>query len=611
VSQRDITVRTKYWTAVFSNRGAVATSWSVRSFPSDGRDLTIAPAEGDKLELIPQDLPEGITRTFGVRLPWSAEFGALVNQSNFQVEGLPAGQDVLEIEEGTSRDLVFTFASPDVVARKTFTLNSGNFVVDVQAQVSVKGSAQPVEIVLGPRIGDQSDKSTGTYSSPPAAVVLTREGKREQFLGATITHPFTAIKNIDHGANRIVIEKPLAPDVDSIKLTNDKGEQLLGYARVIEASADRHELTLDSLPAGAAAGTGVSQGTDTIRQGYSWIAVTDHYFAMVAVPDHPVNEVTLTNFGVKTGETAREHPSAAVPADTIVHVFVGPKDRDLLLAVGGQLRANLDALIDWGMFAFAVRPLIPPLAWSLKGLSQTFKNYGWAIVVITVVINILLSPLRYYSSIKMKKAAKHQPKLKELQERMKKLKDNPKKNERELAELQQQQVAIMKEANPLGGCMPLLLQMPIFWAVYLYLGSSLAVRHQPWFGWIHDLSKPDHLYILPILMCVTMIASTQLTPQPPATDPSMKMQRVMMTWLMPVMLTWFFFFSAPSGLVLYWMVSNIVGVLIQLIINKKTAHLTAELQAAMPGKTKSGGSDKPGKSGKSGRRRGNAEAEGF
>jgi YidC/Oxa1 family membrane protein insertase len=211
----------------------------------------------------------------------------------------------------------------------------------------------------------------------------------------------------------------------------------------------------------------------------------------------------------------------------------------------------------------------------------------------------------------MKKAAKHQPKLKELQERMKKLKDNPKKNERELAELQQQQVAIMKEANPLGGCMPLLLQMPIFWAVYLYLGSSLDVRHQPWIGWLHDLSKPDHLYILPILMCVTMIASTQLTPQPPATDPSMKMQRVMMTWLMPIMLTWFFFFSAPSGLVLYWMVSNIVGVLIQLIINKKTAHLTAELQAAMPGKTKSGGSDKPGKSGKSGRRRGNAEAEGF
>jgi YidC/Oxa1 family membrane protein insertase len=159
--------------------------------------------------------------------------------------------------------------------------------------------------------------------------------------------------------------------------------------------------------------------------------------------------------------------------------------------------------------------------------------------------------------------------------------------------------------------MPLLLQMPIFWAVYLYLGSSLDVRHQPWIGWLHDLSKPDHLYILPILMCVTMIASTQLTPQPPATDPSMKMQRVMMTWLMPIMLTWFFFFSAPSGLVLYWMVSNIVGVLIQLIINKKTAHLTAELQAAMPGKTKSGGSDKPGKSGKSGRRRGNAEAEGF
>src|SRR5258705_4196550 len=176
----------------------------------------------------------------------------------------------------------------------------------------------------------------------------------------------------------------------------------------------------------------------------------------------------------------------------------------------------------------------------------------------------------------MKKAAKHQPRMKELQDRMKKLKENQKKYERELQELQQEQLALMKEANPLGGCMPLLLQMPIFWAVYLYLGSSLDVRHAPWILWINDLSRSDPLKILPIVMCVTMIASTKLTPQPASADPSMKMQRIMMTWLMPIMLTWLFFFSAPSGLVLYWMVSNMVGVLIQLVINK----ITAEPQAS-------------------------------
>jgi YidC/Oxa1 family membrane protein insertase len=223
------------------------------------------------------------------------------------------------------------------------------------------------------------------------------------------------------------------------------------------------------------------------------------------------------------------------------------------------------------------------------------------------MINLAISPLRFYSSKKMKKAAKHQPRMKELQDRMKKLKENPKKYERELQELQQEQLALMKEANPLGGCMPLLLQMPIFWAVYLYLGSSLDVRHAPWVLWIHDLSRSDPLKILPIVMCVTMIASTKLTPQPASADPSMKMQRIMMTWLMPIMLTWLFFFSAPSGLVLYWMVSNMVGVLIQLWINRKTAELTAEVAAAGSGGGSKGG---PRASEKAGPRKGAKDKSG-
>jgi YidC/Oxa1 family membrane protein insertase len=172
----------------------------------------------------------------------------------------------------------------------------------------------------------------------------------------------------------------------------------------------------------------------------------------------------------------------------------------------------------------------------------------------------------------MKAAAKHQPRMKELQEKLKKLKESPKKSEREMQELQREQMALMKEANPLGGCLPLLLQMPIFWAFFIYLTISLDVRHAPWVLWVKDLSRPDPYYVLPIVMCVTMIASTKLMPQPPTTDPSMKMQRIMMTWLMPIMLTWLFFFQAPTGLVLYWMVSNVVGVVIQLVINKATAE---------------------------------------
>jgi len=175
----------------------------------------------------------------------------------------------------------------------------------------------------------------------------------------------------------------------------------------------------------------------------------------------------------------------------------------------------------------------------------------------------------------MKSAAKHQPRLKELQERMKLLKKNERKNEREIQELQREQMDLMKEANPLGGCLPLVLQMPIFWAFYITLGLSLDLRHQPWVLWVHDLSIPDPLKILPIIMCVSMIGSSILQPQPASTDPSMKMQRVMTTWLMPIFLTWLFFFQAPSGLVLYWMVSNLVGVGIQFAINKFTTEQPA------------------------------------
>jgi YidC/Oxa1 family membrane protein insertase len=412
--------------------------------------------------------------------------------------------------------------------------------------------------------------------------------------------------------------------VGEIKIVADKGATFIGYARVVNREANGQRITLDSLPSGTSKGNSVAQGVDALRNLYAWAGVADHYFAMLAVPDQnqAIQEITLDNLKAKPhqDEPPIDYPSAALPVgpNSALHIFVGPKDRELLATAGRDLGANLGALIDYGLFSFAVRPLVPALAWALNRLRGLFGNYGWAIVGVTVMINLLLSPLRFYSSKKMKKAAKHQPRMKELQERMKKLKENPKKYERELQELQQEQLALMKEANPLGGCAPMILQLPIFWAVYLYLGSSLDVRHAPWILWIHDLSRPDPLKILPIVMCVTMIASTKLTPQPQSADPSMKMQRVMMTWLMPIMLTWLFFLSAPSGLVLYWMVSNMVGVLIQLWINRRTADLT--VPAGTPsGKggprtsektgTQKGTKDKGGKRKQD--RRGSAEAEGF
>jgi YidC/Oxa1 family membrane protein insertase len=162
----------------------------------------------------------------------------------------------------------------------------------------------------------------------------------------------------------------------------------------------------------------------------------------------------------------------------------------------------------------------------------------------------------------MKRAAAMQPKMKELQEKMKKLE----KNDPRMLDLQKEQISLMKQGNPLMGCLPLLLQMPFFVAVFAILTVSIEVRHAPFFGWLTDLSAKDPLHILPIVMCVTMIAQTALTPSPATVDPMQKR----IQYLMPPILTFFFFWSAPAGLVLYWMVGNLVGVVQQFVINRLT-----------------------------------------
>jgi YidC/Oxa1 family membrane protein insertase len=191
-------------------------------------------------------------------------------------------------------------------------------------------------------------------------------------------------------------------------------------------------------------------------------------------------------------------------------------------------------------------------------------NYGWSIVIVTTLFNLLFFPLRYKSTVSMKRAAKLQPRMKELQEKIKKYKPT----DPQYKELQTEQMALMKEGNPLGGCLPMLVQFPFFWAFFVYFTTTFVVRQQPWILWVKDLTAPDPYYILPILMCIAQIGSTMIMPMPQSDDPAMKMQRRLMTWVMPVVITYFFLVAAPSGLVLYWMTLNLVGIGVQYAINK-------------------------------------------
>lgn len=290
----------------------------------------------------------------------------------------------------------------------------------------------------------------------------------------------------------------------------------------------------------------------------TWAAVDDNYFAMAIAPPQPVPAISLLN---------DKYVSIAVLLNdgAVNHVYAGPKDIALLSKVSSRIGLDsknpLEDMVSYGILDY-VRWLVKPIAQfmlkALRAINQYTHNFGWSIVILTMALNMLFFPLRWRSSVVMKRAAALQPRMRDLQERMKKLD----KNDPRMLDLQKEQIALMKEGNPLMGCLPLLLQMPFFMAVFAILTVSIEVRNAPFVGWIHDLSSKDPYYILPIIMCVTMIAQTALTPT--TADPIQKKVQ----YVMPVILTVAFFISAPAGLVLYWMVSNLVGVAQQYIINR-------------------------------------------
>src|SRR5215471_19418894 len=531
VAESEITIRSApFWTYKFSNRGAVATSMTISAEKlADGSVRPITGADGQALELVPP-IPEGanLVRPLGIRLPWMPDLGSKINNANFRIEGLEPGKSEIDLNEGEHRDISFVYSSPEAVVRKTFSFTGGSLVFNTTVSVTANGSPQPVELVIGPRFGDQSDRATGSYSQPPS-IMASQVGDRVDHIDPrSITPPFGKIIALDGASKRIELDKPLAQDVDSIQVLGSDGKLSLGFARVVERDASGRSLVLSSLPDGVTTGLKVAQGADTRRRPFIWAGAVDKYFGMIAVPASPgttISEIVLTNASFKTGGDIREYPSVGIMVpDGGLRIFVGPKDRHVLAHYGSLLGVDLEGLIQYGMFAVVIKPLTPIIAGALNLGYKIFHNYGWSIVAVTVLINLLLSPLRLHSSKKMKSAAKHQPRLKELQERMKLLKKNERKNEREIQELQREQMGLMKEANPLGGCLPLLLQMPIFWAFYIYLQQSLDVRQQPWVLWIHDLSISDPIKILPVIMCISMIGSSMLQPQPAAADPSMKMQ---------------------------------------------------------------------------------------
>ena len=282
-----------------------------------------------------------------------------------------------------------------------------------------------------------------------------------------------------------------------------------------------------------------------------WVGMVQHHFAaawLVAAPAQ--REFRTASLGNNLFSVAMVLPlgelAPGASATQQARLFAGPQEEKKLEA----LAPGLDLVKDYGWFTVLAKPLF----WLLDKLHGVLGNWGWAIVALVVLLKIAfywLNASAYRSMAKMKAV---NPKVMEMRERYK---DKPQ-------QMQQEMMRIYREekVNPLGGCLPIFVQMPFFIALYWVLLSSVEMRNAPWIGWIHDLSTQDPLYILPLLMTASTMFQTWLNPTPP--DPV----QAKMMWIMPLVFSVFFFFF-PAGLVLYWLTNNILGIAQQWFINRQ------------------------------------------
>jgi YidC/Oxa1 family membrane protein insertase len=292
-----------------------------------------------------------------------------------------------------------------------------------------------------------------------------------------------------------------------------------------------------------------------------WIAMVQHYFATAWIPNPESSREVyfdkLDNNLYRVGVKSAIAPIAAgVSFTQESKLFVGPEEDALL----HQVAPGFDLIKDYGYLTIIAKPLF----WVLMQIHQVVQNWGWAIIILTIFIKLIFFPLSAASYKSMARMKEVQPRLLQMKEQYKS--DPQKLNQAMMAMYKQEKI------NPLGGCLPVLIQIPVFISLYWVLLLSVEMRGAPWLGWIHDLSKPDTLLsdlvglsipigILPIIMAVSMFIQTKLNPTPP--DP---IQAKVMLY-MPLAFSLMFFFF-PSGLVLYYIVNNVLSIGQQWQINK-------------------------------------------
>jgi YidC/Oxa1 family membrane protein insertase len=520
-TQRAIKITSPLYDVTLDNHGAVATSWVLTSLPPDknkpGRALySVAGNKSNPqpLQLISQEALKREPREAPLRLvTGDAKIDETLASKNYEVSeaGSDNGETNIKLSFGESKRIDFTLRdeSTGLDVTKSITFHADRYITDIEVKLNRSGQQVPhAKLVVGPSIGDQGISHYSFYSVAPEAVAVVG-GEVQRLYGQTVN------------------ENKESPD-----------------RQVINGPVE-------------------------------WAGIGDTYFAMIAVPSKKMEglEVRTAKYEHQANGTkeARYLITAFVPIPTDgspTRLYTGTKDHYLLTAASEEIskvsgsKVDLEQSIDYGFLSSLSRPLAVPILWSIKKLYALTGSYGVAIILFTIVIYSLFFPLKWRSSKAMKKAQKLAPRMKELQEKIKSMKqDDPK-----LKELQMEQLRLMKEGNPLGGCLPLLIQMPFLFALYRAITISIDFR-QASFLWIPDLSaaEPYAIHMLPVLFAASMMVLQLITPAPSA-DP---LQRKMMAIGMPLFML-YMMWSAPSGLLVYWLVGNLVGFGQQVLINRLT-----------------------------------------
>jgi YidC/Oxa1 family membrane protein insertase len=319
---------------------------------------------------------------------------------------------------------------------------------------------------------------------------------------------------------------------------NDDSYSFSGPATLVKDDID--EVDVDDLNEGA-----VSYGRDI-----SWTSFQTKYFLSVVVPGaNAVERVQIQRKGdaiENVLESSYFTLQAGEKRTLDYFVFIGPKEPGHLTAAGHQL----EKITSFGFFNLLAQPLFLVLTFFYGFL----QNYGIAIILLTAVIKIIFWPLTHKSYSSMKSMQKLQPEMAKLREKF--------KNDKERLNKEMMQLYKTHSVNPLGGCLPMIVQIPVFFALYQVLLNSIALRHAPFAFWLTDLAAKDPYYITPVLMGASMFVQQKMTPT--TADP----MQAKIFMMMPIVFT-FMFLNFPSGLVIYWLVNNLLTILQQYFIHRK------------------------------------------